>query len=75
MKNETIKKLKIIFYIILVIVFISDFLAHRHHPYFIWDKIPGFSAVYGLISCILIVVVSKFIGKQCGIMKKEDYYD
>jgi hypothetical protein len=69
-----VKKMKIIFAIVLGIVLLSDFLVHRHPPTFIWDKIPGFSAVYGLISCILIVVVSKFIGYH-GLMKKEDYYD
>ncbi len=66
--------MKVLFAIVLGIVLLSDFLVHRHHPSFIWDTIPGFSAVYGFVSCILIVVVSKFIGHR-GLMKKEDYYD
>lgn len=68
------KKIKIIIAVILGIVVLSDFLVHRHHPYFIWDEIPGFYALYGLLSCIVIVIVSKFIGHH-GLMKKEDYYD
>lgn len=62
-------------YITLAVIVIGDFLAHREHAEFFWDKIPGWSALYGFISCVLIVVVSKFIGHQLGFMKKEDYYD
>jgi hypothetical protein len=35
--------------------------------------IPGFYAVYGLVSCILIIVVSKWIGKH-AIQRDEGYY-
>lgn len=62
-------------YITLAIIVIADFVAHREHAAFFWDKIPGWSAVYGFISCVVIVFVSKFIGHQLGFMKKEDYYD
>ena len=68
-------KNKRLLYIILVVVVISDFLVHRHHAEYIWDKIPGWGAVYGFISCVLIIVVSKFLGHQGGLMKREDYYD
>ncbi len=46
-----------------------------HHVTYIWDKIPGWGAFYGFVSCVVIILVSKFIGHQGGIMKKEDYYD
>lgn len=62
-------------YVALVITVASDFCVHRHHAHYIWDKIPGWGAFYGFISCVLIIIVSKFIGHQGGIMKKEDYYD
>jgi hypothetical protein len=62
-------------YITLAIIAIADFFVYREHAEFFWDKIPGWSAFYGLISCVLIVFVSKFIGHQLGFMKKEDYYD
>jgi len=68
-------KNKRLLYIILVLVVIADFLVNRHHAVFIWDKIPGWGAVYGFISCVLIIVVSKFFGHQGGLMKREDYYD
>lgn len=69
------KRLKVIFYVILAVVFISDFFVERAHPVFAWDTIPGFWALYGFIGCVAIVLISKFIGHKCGIMKKEDFYD
>lgn len=62
-------------YLGLLLVFMSDFLVHREHAIYIWDKIPGWGAFYGFFSCVLIILVSKFLGHQCGIMQDEDYYD
>ena len=39
-----------------------------------WDKIPAFYAIFGLAGCILIIVLSKALGKW-ALQKKEDYYD
>jgi len=47
---------------------------HLVHIYFLWDWIPGFSALYGFISTYLIIIVSKSIG-HAWLMKPEDYYD
>lgn len=71
---ETMAKIKKGFYVLLGLLVVLDFFIHRHHPIFPWDFIPGFSAGYGLVSTILIIVVSKFIG-HAVLMKKEDYYD
>lgn len=68
----TLKKLS---YVGLVLVVIADFLVHRDHAIYIWDKLPGFGALYGFVSCVLIILVSKFIGHQCGVMQDEDYYN
>jgi hypothetical protein len=67
--------LKKIGYVLLFIVVVADFLVHRAHAIYIWDKTPGWGAFYGFISCIVIILVSKFLGHQGGIMKNEDYYD
>ena len=77
--NENAKKkrsqtLKWIFFVLLAIVFVADFLAERHHPAFPWDSIPGFSAVYGFVSVVIIIIISKVVGAIL-ITKKEDYYD
>lgn len=68
-------RLRRMLYITLVLVVLADFLVHREHAEFLWDRIPGWSAFYGFISCALIIIVSKFLGHQCGLMKREDYYD
>ena len=72
---ENSKKLKRLSYVALAVTVVSDFFVHREHAIYLWDKIPGWGAFYGLVSCVLIILVSKFIGHQGGIMKKEDYYD
>jgi purine-cytosine permease-like protein len=61
-------------YITLFIVVVADFLVHRHHVSFFWDSIPGFSAFFGFVSCVLIIIISKALGRAL-LMKKEDYYD
>ncbi|HAG50582.1 MAG: hypothetical protein A2X87_04085 [Deltaproteobacteria bacterium GWC2_42_51] len=67
-------RLKKLLYITLAVIVASDFIVHREHAVFIWDKIPGWSAIYGFISCVLLIFVSKFIG-HIWLMKDEDYYD
>jgi len=61
-------------YITLAIIVIADFFVHREHANFFWDKIPGWSALFGFLSCVFFIVVAKFIG-HLWLMKKEDYYD
>ena len=36
--------------------------------------LPGFWAVFGLVGCIILILVSKWFG-HLGIMTREDYYD
>ena len=73
-KPGNIRLLKILSYICLAIVVGADFFISRDHGHFPWDQIPGFYSVFGLIACILIVVLAKALGKK-WLMKKEDYYD
>ena len=47
----------------------------RAHGEFFWDLLPGWGAGFGFLSCVAIIFVSKFFGKQGGIMRDEDYYD
>lgn len=68
------KRLKKLGYLALALVFVVDFFVHREHAVYIWDKIPGWGALYGFVSCVLIILVSKFVGHH-GIMQDEDYYD
>ena len=67
------KGVKKIGYIILILVFIVDFFIPRHEIHFIGDKIPGFWSIFGFVACILIILISKWIG-HLGIMQDENYY-
>ncbi|MEE2777311.1 MAG: hypothetical protein VYE73_11210 [Acidobacteriota bacterium] len=44
------------------------------HPHFSFEGWPAWGSLYGLISCVAIIVVSKLIGKV-WLMRGEDYYD
>jgi hypothetical protein len=67
------KRLSLFFYLSLLLVVGVDFLI-PHEGHFFWEEIIGFGAVYGFISCVLIIVVSKALGHM-GLMQREDYYD
>ena len=62
----------------LVVFFLLEILVvnvlHLGHPHFGFENFPGFGSLYGLISCVLIIVVSKLLGKL-WLMRPEDYYD
>ncbi len=73
-KLENIRLLKILFYICLSITVTVDFFITRKYIHFPWENIPGFYALFGLVACILIVVMAKTLGHK-WLMKKEDYYD
>ncbi|PDT09903.1 MULTISPECIES: hypothetical protein [unclassified Rhizobium] len=64
-----------LFYLALVLIVIADFLVPREHAEYLWDRLPGWSAVYGFGSCVLLIFVSKFLGHRAGLMRREDYYD
>lgn len=66
--------LKRVAYAVLALMVVIDFFLPRHHPHFFWDLVPGFSAVFGFIACVLIIVVSKAFGHY-WVARPEDYYD
>lgn len=68
------KTLKRVAWAILALVVVIDFFLPRHHPHFFWDMVPGFSAVFGFVACVLIIVVSKAFGRY-WVARSEDYYD
>lgn len=50
----------------------GDLLGHAHGE--AWHAWPGFDLVYGLGGCVLIVWVSKALGRA-GIQQPEAFYD
>lgn len=45
--------------------------APHHHPVFVWHSIPGFQAVLGVISCLVVVKISKLLGRA-GLQRPEE---
>lgn len=64
-----------LFYLVLALCVAADFLVLREHADYLWERLPGWPAVYGFSSCVLLIFVSKFLGHRCGLMRREDYYD
>ena len=71
LRTKTVKKLA---YGILVLLVAADFIIPRHEIHFFGDKVPGFWSLFGFISCVLIIVVSKWLGHD-WLLRDEDYYD
>ena len=68
------KGVKKIAYIVLILVIIADFFIPRHEIHFIGDQIPGFWSLFGFVACVMIILISKWIG-SLGIMQDENYYN
>jgi len=47
---------------------------HTEHDPFVFEKIPIFNALFGLIMCVILGLGAKAYGHNL-VMKEEDYYD
>ena len=47
---------------------------HGEHHHFWFESFPAWGSLYGFVSCVAIIVVSKILGKV-WLMRREDYYD
>ena len=70
-RTKTIKKIA---YAALILIIVIDFFIPRHEIHFFGDRIPGFWSLFGFVACILIILISKWIG-YLGIMQDERYYN
>ncbi len=61
-----------IFYASLVVLLVIDLFIDKHVVFGL-DGAPSFSAAYGFISCVLLVLLAKVL--RIFIMRDEDYYD
>ena len=50
----------------------AELFFHKHTHYGFQD-LPGFDALYGFVSCVLLVLAAKQLRKV--LMRGEDYYD
>jgi len=70
-RTKTMKKIS---YTMLILIIVVDFFIPRHNIHFFGDGIPGFWSLFGFVACILIILISKWIGRL-GIMQDENYYN
>jgi hypothetical protein len=49
--------------VLLVLVLLEATVIPHYHPEFPWHYVPGYSAMIGLFGCILVVMISKWLGK------------
>lgn len=59
---------------LMALLVIADILIPTGYGRFPFDTIGGFGALYGFVSCVLIIVVSKLLG-YAFLYRSEDYYD
>ena len=71
-KQRNIDRFLMVFYVICVVLFVLDFVIHRHSMHSL-EELPGFYAVFGFVAFVALVVGSILLRKL--IMRKEDYYD
>ncbi len=70
---QNIRKLKIGFYVVLVLLVLPDLFLHKHTLFSPVEAWPGFYALFGFVSCVAIIVISKLLGFV--LKRREDYYD
>jgi hypothetical protein len=59
---------------LLILVDAIPAVVDKEHAHTSLERWPGFWSVFGLLGCVLLILVSKWFG-HCGIMRDEDYYD
>ncbi len=60
--------------VLVALVEVLSLFLFEGHPHFFFESWPAWGSLYGLVSCLLIIVISKLIGKV-WLMRREDYYD
>jgi hypothetical protein len=72
-------RIKRLFYAGLIVAALAEIvLPHifesSEEAHFSFENFPAWGSLYGFISCVAIIIVSKLIGKL-WLMRREDYYD
>jgi hypothetical protein len=73
-----LKRLALGFYAVLAVVAVAEVVVPRlvepDHAHFAFEDLPAWGSLYGLVSCVAIIVVSKLLGKV-WLARPEHYYD
>jgi hypothetical protein len=49
-------------------------LLYMDDPHFAFENLPAWGSIFGLVSCVAIITVSKLLGRL-WLMRQENYYD
>jgi len=71
-KPENVKRFLGFFYASLVVLLIVDFFIHKHAE-FPWESAPEFFAVYGFVSCVLLIFIARLL--RIFIKRDENHYE
>ena len=66
------RRLWFLLYAVCALSIVPDLLIERH-PHFGFDGFIGFYALFGFVSCTILILLSKLIGRLLKV--KEGYYD
>ena len=73
-----LRRLKRGFYAGLAVLAFSEVAVPRlfdtEPAHFWFEDLPAWGSIYGLVSCVGIIVVSKLLGRLC-LLRRENYYD
>ena len=76
MAKITKKNIVHVFYVCLLAIALAELsvLLFLHPHSAVWlEEIPGFNAIYGFLSCAILILVAKALGHW--LKKEEDYYE
>ncbi len=60
--------------VLALVEIVQPLVIPSDHSHFRFESNPAWGSLNGLISCVEIIVVSKFLGKV-WLMRREDHYD
>ena len=60
--------------VVLILLDAVPAIVDKEHAHTAAEHIPAFWAAFGLLGCLLLVIVSKTFGRL-GVSPREDYYD
>lgn len=60
--------------VIMAALVIANIIYPAGYDRFFWETLGGAGAMYGIFSCVVIVVVAKFLGYKL-LYRPENYYD
>lgn len=62
--KRPIDRPSIVMAVALALLVLVEIVGAAHHkPLFPWHSVPGFMAAIGLVACLTVVILSKWLGK------------